>query len=141
MNKDTEIQHIAQLMRLNAKYLARMGVPADIFANLEEAIKKGTKATCLRGFRLAATDIVQDMSDWEPQSLVTEFLEEVKAQTGKTAFELAGHPDQRLAKVLTSGKIKNDGEFYLLKEHISDDTAKKDRIEALLMDYEDSLRL
>lgn len=135
-----EMNDIAQLMRLDVKYAVRMGVPADIFASQEESIQRSIKEANVRGFRMAATDIVQALGDWEPQSLVAEFLKEVKAATGKSAFEIAGHPAKRLAKILKKGAIKNESEFYLLKEHSAGNTQEADQIEKMLIDYEDTLR-
>ena len=136
MDKIEEMKNIATLMRIDRKYAIKMGVPDHIYYEQEDTISRSIEQGNLVGMKMAAADIVQDLSDWEDPDMVREFLKDVLKQTSLTAFEIAGNPRKQVSQIRKSGKIKNDLEYYLMKEYKPININEQEEIEKLIELFE-----
>lgn len=104
-----------------------------------EALEKKSQRMALQGLRQAINDCVEESWHFDPAKVAN--LDAALINRGIiTLSELRRRYSRGYAKILKHGRIKDDTEFYLLRNIINDPTEKspeeRELLAKLLSDYE-----
>jgi len=104
-----------------------------------EAMEKRSPRIALQGLRQAINDCVEGSWHFDPAKVATLDVELINRGI-ITLSEIRRRYSRGYTKVLKRGRIRNDTEFYLLKNVINDPTEKspeeRELLAKLLSDYE-----
>jgi hypothetical protein len=124
------------------KYLNLEGLPPDKrpIASLE-ALEKQSMKKALSGLRQAIHDCVE-MSFHFDHSEVEKLDSQLRSRGIVTLSELRRRYSKGYAKIKKNGRVKNETEYYLVRNVLDDPTPKtaeeRELLEKLIMDYERS---
>ena len=122
------------------RYFNMEGLPPEDrpMAKLEEFEKKSLKKAFM-GLRMAINDIVEDSFHFDPAK-VEKMDSELRSRGLITLAELRRRYSKDYKKIITRGRIKNETEYYLLRNLLDDPTEKtpeeREMLEKLISDYE-----
>ncbi len=138
---DREYVEMKAFLSLYAdRYLNVEGLPPEKrpIANLEALEKKSMK-TASNGLRQAINDCVE-VSFHLDHKEVAKLDDQLRSRGIVTLSELRRRYSKRYAKIVKQGQIKNDTEYYLIRNVLDDPTTKtaeeRELLEKLIANYE-----
>jgi hypothetical protein len=109
-----------------------------LMGSLEAAEKKSLKKA-FQGLRMTINDIVEETFHFSPAE-VEKLDSELRSRGMITLYELRRRYSKDYAKIMKRGQIRNETEFYLLRNVLDDPTEKtpeeRELLEKLISDYE-----
>jgi hypothetical protein len=113
--------------------------PEDRPMAMLEATEKKSLKLAFKGLRMAINDIVEKSLHFDPAE-VEKFDSELRSRGMITLSELRRRYSKKYAKIMKRGQIKDETEYYLLRNVLDDPTEKtpqeRELLEKLISDYE-----
>ncbi|MFL5541491.1 MAG: hypothetical protein ACJ8J0_21065 [Longimicrobiaceae bacterium] len=135
-----ELDELRELLLALCEFQRRV-LDSPFADRMVEGVEKAYRARSLPGLRMARNDMLSMLEGCTADQL-RQLDALLRERTDTSVAELRARQLARIARIQERGRISNDEQYYLVREHVEliwDDPAKNEELtalQALLADYE-----